>query len=255
MQGNRPRVVSCVVLLLLLGCATPEDGPGPKVDPAAIQPAVPAKVGPANSEARVQAAISARESERARRDSAFRTYRRLLDEDPGTPQRLVVSFTQPVRAHRLLPRLAESNSAIDKVFLWLQEEPASVFVAVAEYPINPLEWKDSAAGSRTADELQTRYELILNRRMLNLDRLATSGSNEAVLIEQRQATERLLDNVRNSGVLIYGISCVCSAQQVAAFGAPPTIAGVEVFAPSIRPIWPFDPARDKIIETGGTYGR
>lgn len=58
---------------------------------------------------------------------------------------------------------------------------------------------------------------------------------------------------------VFGLVCSCSQQQIDQFEAQlgvGAVRAVEVHGHATRmPIWPQDPVRDAIIDSGGTYGR
>lgn len=58
---------------------------------------------------------------------------------------------------------------------------------------------------------------------------------------------------------VFGFVCSCAVSQLDAFEAHlgrGAVRAVEVHGNAARmPIWPHDPVRDAIIESGGTYGR
>jgi hypothetical protein len=235
-------------------------------DPEPEEPAIPAPERYAEAEGRYQAALADQVQEATRIEEATASYAAAHGTAPGEDRNYMVSFAQPVRALSLLQAWQKDRvccplgmQQLDAVFTWVLADDG-IHPIIGEHLdediglAGPPEDADSRLQSLLLDYLERRSEAITDalgqeNEGDDLEALSAQASENAAL--QASVTER--------GVFLHGMRCQCSPAFLDALTTDlPGVVFRAVEAVELGyqfPIAPTDPLRQRIIETGGRYGR
>lgn len=217
-------------------------------------------VGEVETSGRLAAALADVEREASRVRSAQQAYaldRATADVD----RRYLVSFTRPVSAADLLGAASASGVGIEGLHVWLQTSPSSVDIITGRTLADAIQWSSSDVGGATA-RLAALYVDGVTRRISSITQLVSGRTPRGASLEavnrQLDSARALLAELNTSGPDLYGIECTCSPADLdALLLALPELSlrSVEAAGSYQFPIWPYNPSRQLIIETGGSYGR
>lgn len=248
-MGTKWKANAAVVAGLVTGCALyglagAQEAASPQAIPAPSEEAV--------RQSRLDAALADRAEDERRVDEANRRY---ADEQltAAVPREYVVSFSDPVGALQVFEAAAADPSIVlHRAFVWLPHGgTANPMTGMHEFESSTWDPQEELSKTRSAarEFLDTRLAA-LNRMLLKVP-LAP----DAALLEQRDEVLALLSSL--DSITLYGIECTCSPDSVDRFAsAAPDVElrAVELTENVEYPLWPRDPFRERVIESGGSYG-
>lgn len=226
--------------------------------------AEPAQLAPSRyseAEARTKAALADLSAEEMRLSQAASDFGTQMASNPDTPFEYVLSFGTPIRALDLLAGIEAADDVnLQSVFIWL-EAPGSVSPITGKYSSEDFGWPEQPP--EIASDLISQHALFALQNQLAAvktarDEEAADGEGTDELDKQISELTYLESAIRSSGVMLYGMQCVCSPTSVELLTS--LVPGFVLRAAELQssyefPIWPRDALRDAIIETGGRYGR
>lgn len=231
------------------------------------EPSVPIPERYADATSRLQAALDDQVQEAKRIEEAKVSYAAAHGTAPLEARNYMVSFAQPVRALSLLQAWQKDRvccplgtQQLDAVFTWVLADDG-IHPLIGEYLdediglAGPPEDADSRLQSLVLDYLERRSEAITDA----MGQEENEGDDLEAFSAQALENAALQASVTESGVFLHGMRCQCSPAFLDALITDlPGVVFRAVEAVELGqqfPIAPTDPLRQKIIETGGRYGR
>ncbi|MFP5224701.1 MAG: hypothetical protein ACLGH3_03945 [Actinomycetota bacterium] len=202
----------------------------------------------ASADQRVQAALAHKEAEAARITSAREALGIALGSTPLVPRSYLVSLERPRALTALLEAARIAGLEPTMVYVWLQTDPDSGEVTVGEHDIRSFGWSLTSGSQKPTADLGDYYERVLQGR---LDFDARAGDISSTLATLQAKLSQVKEGLRS-----FGFRCLCTPKQLSDLAAGGVaLRAAETGTDHQQPIWPFDPDRDRVIATGGRYGR
>jgi hypothetical protein len=171
----------------------------------------------------------------------------------------LVSFTTAVPAIDVLEAAAKEQVAIQVVYIWLQA-PGSAFPITGRFHPGDYGWpaKPTAQVVDRIDEAIDRNLQDERAQVMAALPDAEDDTSRANLQAQLGELDRMRQDLGTTGASLYGITCSCSPTSLLSLSADVPGLGLRGIEPPDShqdPIWPEDLLADRVVGTGGTYGR